>query len=300
MIPAAASDFRPPTEEEIVDILRAHPLIRLKEKVRRAFLVGSFATQSARDDSDVDILLEVVPREDEDAHAMEERYRQKLRQHFVKHNIKGKDDSVHPQWMNRRVDLYFTYDAAADHRNQPRPRIELVSRHDLLAHNGPMLLAAYSCDHEDVAPGRWAGRVLFHGASEEGARDLLREGVDNSRSGGGYFGPGFYMACNAALAKSNYADLSGEDGAVVAVRIKPGANILDLRREEDAYRFNAASRHGADVSKPGFDRIMREHGIDGLFDRSMEGVVIFDPMAVKILGIVAVGTPLPTKPGAQP
>lgn len=114
-------NFIAPTQQEIVAILRAHPLIRLKGKVLRSFLVGSFAKNSAHDDSDVDILLEVEPIKGIDEATLENDYRKPLQRHFMLNNIRGKDDSVHPQWQGRRVDLYFTYDAELE----TRPKIEL-------------------------------------------------------------------------------------------------------------------------------------------------------------------------------
>lgn len=110
-------DFVPPSLDEIVAVLTAHPLIRLRENVKRGFLVGSFAKRLARPrgspegESDVDILLEVEPRRGVTAEELEDHYRQALRQYFVTHNIRGKADEIHPQWDGRRVDLYFTYNA---------------------------------------------------------------------------------------------------------------------------------------------------------------------------------------------
>ena len=116
----------PPTQTEIEAVLRTHKLIRLKEKVIKAYLVGSFAKESlgigsTRPDSDVDILLEVPLREGTTSAELEDAYRGPLRQYFVTHNIRGKNDAVHPQWQGRRVDLYFTYDASVE----TRPKIEL-------------------------------------------------------------------------------------------------------------------------------------------------------------------------------
>lgn len=110
-----------PSHPEIIDLLRAHPLIKLKERVTASFLVGSFAKEAlglgdTHSQSDVDILLEVKPRIGTTAEELEEQYRSALRNYFVKHDIRGKDDSVHPQWDGRRVDVYFTYDATTEKR----------------------------------------------------------------------------------------------------------------------------------------------------------------------------------------
>lgn len=105
-----------PTQKAIVSVLRKHKLVKLREKVKRAFVVGSFAKGLQHSDSDVDILLEVEPQPGYTTDQLEDKYRQALRQYFVTHNIRGKDDSIHPQWDGRRVDLYFTYDADAEQR----------------------------------------------------------------------------------------------------------------------------------------------------------------------------------------
>lgn len=99
-----------PTRHEINMILREHPLIMLRERVKRAFVVGSLATGTQRPDSDIDILLQVTPKRGYTAAELAEKYRQKLRQYFVTHDIKGKADWVHPQWDGRRVDVWITYD----------------------------------------------------------------------------------------------------------------------------------------------------------------------------------------------
>jgi predicted nucleotidyltransferase len=115
-------DFRAPTQQEIVKALHSHPLIRLRKKVIRAYLVGSFAKGCAHAESDVDILLEVTPSRDRTAAELEDYYRQALRQYFVTHDIRGKRDDLHPNWCGRRVDVYFTYDADAE----TRPKVLLA------------------------------------------------------------------------------------------------------------------------------------------------------------------------------
>ncbi len=121
--PAEREVFTQPTQEEIVAVLRAHTLLKLRERVQRAFLIGSFAKGTQHEDSDVDILLEVSPKDGYSAEELTAKYRRALQQYFVRHDIRGKDDSVHPQWCGRRVDVYFTYDAAPERR----PKI-LLSR----------------------------------------------------------------------------------------------------------------------------------------------------------------------------
>ncbi|MBC8741898.1 nucleotidyltransferase domain-containing protein [Paraburkholderia sp. UCT31] len=115
------SSFEVPTQREIVDILKNHPLVRLRKDVVRAFLVGSFATGRSHAESDVDILLEVRPSPGRTAAELEDYYRQGLRDYFVKHDIRGKQDSLHPNWCGRRVDVYFTYNA--DQESRPKVRL---------------------------------------------------------------------------------------------------------------------------------------------------------------------------------
>jgi predicted nucleotidyltransferase len=125
--------FELPTQDDIVKLLKKHPLIRLNEDVSRCFLVGSFAKEKlglgrTTALSDVDVLIE-VRKENEvgDANAaetvqqMEDRYRRKIMNHFVKHDLCGRHDHIHPQWAGRRVDVYFTFEADAE----VRPKIEL-------------------------------------------------------------------------------------------------------------------------------------------------------------------------------
>lgn len=116
------NNFIIPTKNEIVDILRKHPLIKLRERVKNAYLIGSFSFGKQHVESDVDIMLEVVPKKGYTSDELEEKYRNPLRQYFMKHNIREKNDSIHPQWMGRRIDLYFTYDITTD---GDRPKIKL-------------------------------------------------------------------------------------------------------------------------------------------------------------------------------
>lgn len=62
----------------------------------------------------------------EDPKKLEDYYRFSLRQFFVTNGIKGKMDSVHPQWCGRRVDLYITYNA--DLEKRPKILLDLIKR----------------------------------------------------------------------------------------------------------------------------------------------------------------------------
>lgn len=111
-----SDEFRPPSQIEILSVLRKHKLIKLNEEVKAAYLVGSFCTGKNHAESDVDILLEVTNRHGLTVQELEDKYREALRQHFATNRIQGKCDSVCPQWAGMRVDLYFTYDASLEIR----------------------------------------------------------------------------------------------------------------------------------------------------------------------------------------
>lgn len=143
----------------------------------------------------------------------------------------------------------------------------------------------YSVDPEDVPVGKWAGRTLFHGTSKPGAQSIVDEGIDISKSTGGYFGRGFYMASDVQHAQSSYADMNETDepGDVIAVRVKPTARILDLREPRDWATYIAT---GLDkqIWRDNFPQLMIEKGIDGIHDRAFGGVVIYNQDVLEPIG----------------
>jgi hypothetical protein len=106
---AKGGEIALPTKSEIVDIVKKHPLMMYKGKVIDAYVVGTGASGQLRPDSDFDIVLQVPPQKGMTAQQFTEYNRRKLQQYFVDNNISS-DDSVHPQWQGRRVDVYFTYE----------------------------------------------------------------------------------------------------------------------------------------------------------------------------------------------
>jgi predicted nucleotidyltransferase len=106
-----------PTKKELVRILRNHPLIKLKGKVKRAFVIGSFAKGTQNEESDIDVLLEVFPVAGFTEDELTQYYRRSLQNYFMKHNLHGKHDEIHPQWNNRRIDLYLTYDMSSHEKD---------------------------------------------------------------------------------------------------------------------------------------------------------------------------------------
>lgn len=128
-------------------------------------------------------------------------------------------------------------------------------------------------------------KTLYHGTSQEGARDIMTNGIDMEKSEGGYFGKGFYTTPKPELAKSNYADFSGDEegGVVLEVEIAPNANILDLRDAEDFETWKPLSRL---IHRPDCWKIFTQKGIDGLWDDSFDGVVIYNPNVIHVKGVL--------------
>jgi len=126
---------------------------------------------------------------------------------------------------------------------------------------------------------------VFHGTSVKDAENIIKYGVNISKSTGGYFGWGFYTATEFQLAKSNYADFAEEQGStdkgvVLEFRVSPQANILDLRKDED---FKIWQPYSKAINQPNLYQVLVKHGIDGLYDNSFEGVVIYN---AKVLTLV--------------
>lgn len=103
-----------PTAEELIYILKNHPLVKNIGRVKNIYLVGSFAKGTQNENSDIDILIEIYPVKGMAAEEFAENKRNQIRNYFVKNDIRNRDDSVHPQWNGRRIDIYFTYDASIE------------------------------------------------------------------------------------------------------------------------------------------------------------------------------------------
>lgn len=128
---------------------------------------------------------------------------------------------------------------------------------------------------------------VYHGTSVKDAENIQKYGIKVDKSTGGYFGWGFYTAIEFDLAKDNYADFaeekgSSDKGAVLEFSISPEANILDLRKDED---FKTWQPYSKAIYMPDLYMVLVKHGIDGLYDNSFEGVVIYN---VKVLSLVKV------------
>jgi len=134
-------------------------------------------------------------------------------------------------------------------------------------------------------PARIQDAPLYHGTGLSSARNILANGVDLNRCSPGYFGTGFYCARDEALARSNYADFcdeDGDEGVVLAIYLQRAARILDLRNETDFQRWREGHFENA-IGRPDFPYVMRHHGIDGLYDNSFQGVVIYNPTVIDVI-----------------
>lgn len=124
-------------------------------------------------------------------------------------------------------------------------------------------------------------KVLYHGTDMSSAIDIKEKGVDISKGHGGYFGWGFYTTPTFELAKSNYAEFSGDEdgGVILEFALSDDANILDLRDSDDWERWKPLSRKIYDKN---LYKELISMGIDGLWDDSFNGVVIYNPKVLTL------------------
>lgn len=114
--------------------------------------------------------------------------------------------------------------------------------------------------------------------NQEGFEALKRGVVDLAFAFGGYFGFGFYVTENPRLARSNYA---GRSGYVFKYRLNP-ARVLDLRLSEhfDIWKRSGLDRMTGDRRMPA---MAVRKGIDGVYDRSVGGICIYNPKALTLV-----------------
>jgi len=137
----------------------------------------------------------------------------------------------------------------------------------------------------DIPKNDWAGRIVYHGTDRKSYEDILKRGIDMEKSSKGYFGKGFYTTPDEALAKSNYADFTGEDEddtVVIKLRVNPKARILDLRSEEGWDKYSKLGL-GKDLNRDDLDKLMVRNGVDGLVDNSFEGLVMYNPKMISVV-----------------
>lgn len=130
-------------------------------------------------------------------------------------------------------------------------------------------------------------KILYHGTSEKSALNIIKRGVDMRKCSKGYFGVGFYMADDFALAKSNYADFSEDCGFVLTFELSEKARILDLSRKADYEKYMSMKVYGNPISGMLFldniDKIFVSLGVDGIKDRSFGGIVIYNKKVIKLV-----------------
>jgi hypothetical protein len=145
---------------------------------------------------------------------------------------------------------------------------------------------------ESIQYSKIKSNTYYHGTSKAAATSILKDGIDQSKSEKGYFGRGFYATYDKELAQSNYADFAEEEGLtdkggdIIEFSIPQTANILDLRNEKDFDTYSNLKYRGVPVTdlvgQDNFHEIMTEVGVDGLIDRSFEGIVIYNESVVNI------------------
>lgn len=122
----------------------------------------------------------------------------------------------------------------------------------------------------------WPGRRLWHGTTQDAAKDILSYGISLGASTGGTFGHAFYAADTPDLARKVYAAAAEEPGAVLMMSIRDDARVLDLRNSEDAALWTA-SRLASRLGAPDLPRWARAAGIDAVHDRAIGGLAIYNP-----------------------
>ena len=119
--------------------------------------------------------------------------------------------------------------------------------------------------------------VVYHGTDAPSANDIQRSGLDLSKCDRGYFGKAFYVTTDEELAKSNYADFTGDEegGIVLKFEMNPVGRVLDLRNSDDwdFYKQNNLEKYLGNDNLPS---IMTRLKIDALYDRSNDAFAIYN------------------------
>ena len=123
----------------------------------------------------------------------------------------------------------------------------------------------------------WAGRTVYHGTSLAAAQEILSGGISPDFLEAGYFGRAFYVTDQESVARDNYALASEDGGAVLKMRITeaPG-RVLDLRNAKDWECWANSGLQGALGNEEFRILALKNHHIAGVYDRSMEGLAIYD------------------------
>lgn len=130
---------------------------------------------------------------------------------------------------------------------------------------------------------------LYHGTDLKSAINIKKYGIDVTKSDG-YFGTGFYTTPSFELAKSNYADFaeyedeefninSDTKGVVLEFDVINNLNIIDLRDPSD---FEKWKKFAPRINNKLLYKELVKENIDGLWDDSMDGVIIYNPNILKL------------------
>jgi hypothetical protein len=119
--------------------------------------------------------------------------------------------------------------------------------------------------------------TVFHGTDLKSAKGIKEKGLDLSKCDRGYFGKAFYVTTDEELAKSNYADFTGDEegGTVLKFEMNPVGRVLDLRNSDDwdFYKQNNLEKYLGNDNLP---NIMVRLGVDALYDRSNDAFAIYN------------------------
>ena len=103
-----------------------HNVTRIRERIKRVFLVGSLAQKilgplSEKEDSDVDILLEIGKNARYPGMTdlqVDAKYRSRIKDYYERNNINNSRTEFHPQWQGKCIDLHITFDANCEYRQK--------------------------------------------------------------------------------------------------------------------------------------------------------------------------------------
>lgn len=128
--------------------------------------------------------------------------------------------------------------------------------------------------------------IVYHGTSKRSAKNIISKGIQLRYCTLGYFGKGFYTTEDITLAQGNYADYNESDdpGVVLAFDVSSKARLLDLRKENDWEKFKTMNFSEL-MHREDFPKIMKNAGIDGIYDNSFMGWVFYNVKVLKPLPI---------------
>jgi hypothetical protein len=131
--------------------------------------------------------------------------------------------------------------------------------------------------------------TVYHGTDLDSAKDIKENGLDLSKCDRGYFGKAFYVTTDEELARSNYADFTGDEegGVVLEFEMNPIDRFLDLRKSDDWDTYSNLKYKGRKITDfMGIDEfpiIMKSLGIDALYDRSNDAFAIYNIKTLELI-----------------